>query len=413
MPRPFRAFACALLLALVTARAVARADVQVLDVRNKSYAARTVALDAEGRLALTLVDGSAVRIPCDEVAEIAFPRTPGSRKPAQLAAILTNRDLLSGDLAAGTKSSVTLKSPDLGLLEVRFEQLAQLTFTGTRTAGNPPEPHADEDCLWRASGDTDVGVLAAIDTEGVRFQSSLFKKEVLLPLSEVAAIYFSQLAPAPAEPDSPLAIVECARGSRITGKLTALRETGATLETLYGNLLNIPLGAIASIFFKNGRCVYLSDLEPARVVEHDYHGLPGPDGAADGSLFHYVRDGGIYDPLRHPAIKGKEYRKGLTTHAYCDLTYALDGKFKRFLATVAFEDQAASADTAPSPLIFRVLVDGKAVFTSDVVRWETPPLEIDLPLGGARELRLVCDFGSSFDVGVRSHGAWAGARLIR
>ncbi|MBI3270704.1 MAG: NPCBM/NEW2 domain-containing protein [Planctomycetes bacterium] len=391
----------------------AAGDIQVLDVHNKTYAARQVALEDSGDLALSLVDGGTAKVPCDEVAEVAFPRLASSRKAGQVQVILSNHDLLVGDLAGGTKSALSLKSPDLGVIDCLLEQVQRLVFPGNKSTGKAPEPRPNEDVLWRSTGDTDVGAVTGIEADGIRFQSSLFKREVRLDPGEIAMILFSELAPPPDEPEGMLAIVECARGSRLTGKLTSLKPGAVTLTTLYGNTLSIPVGSVASIFFKNGRCVYLSDLVPAKVVEYDYFPGSGPADGPGEPLYPFQKDRGLQD-ARRISVKGKEYRKGLAVHSYCELTYALDGKFKRFLSAVGFEDQAEPPSDPPGPLRFAVLADGKKLFDSGPLKWESKPAEVDVPVEGVKELRIVCDFGGDIlDGNILGRGAWAGARLIR
>lgn len=417
------ALACAGLASSPPARseppAAARSEMEVLDIRNKGYKFRSISLDDAGSLVITSPDGALSKVPCAEVAEITFKAGAGGRKPPQLEVTLSNRDVIVGDLAGGSSSSITVKSPDLAQpIELKLENLQKIVFPAVKPLATTPEPKADEDVVWRATGDTDVGVVAAIEPGGVKFNSSLFKRTETFALSDLALVHFSQLSAPPAEPPDLLAIVDCARGSRLTGKLKALKWPNVELETLYGDTLTLPVGNLSSIFFKNGACVYVSDLQPSKVVEYWFTGTGLEGTNSDDALFpnfHFQRDRGLFDPPRRLSIKQVEYRKGLAVHSHSDLTYALEGRYKRFLATVAFEDQAAPSEESPDPLRFLVFVDGKQVFDSGILHWESKAVEVDVPVAGAKEIRLVCTFGNNdlVDGLLLGRGVWAGARLIR
>jgi hypothetical protein len=50
-----------------------------------------------------------------------------------------------------------------------------------------------------------------------------------------------------------------------------------------------------------------------------------------------------------------------------------------------------------------VLVDGKALWTSGVLRAGAPPENVDVPgLSGGKELVIEVDFGDSYDAGARA-----------
>src|SRR5207249_4931649 len=111
-------------------------------------------------------------------------------------------------------------------------------------------------------------------------------------------------------------------------------------------------------------------------------------------------------PLR---LGGETFDKGLGMHAPSSVTYALDGKYRWFEATVGVDARAGKIGRAR----VSVLLDGKEqpACAQKEVRAARPvhPLRIDL--GQARTLTLRVDVGEFSDA--QAHVDWANARLIR
>lgn len=140
---------------------------------------------------------------------------------------------------------------------------------------------------------------------------------------------------------------------------------------------------------------YLSDLEPSRVEETPYFGRRMP-WRRDVNL-----NGG---PL---SIDGRTFERGLAVHSRCELTYDLDGRFATFEALVGFDDDARGLGRVDC----RVFADDEELYADPDLRADATPVELSLPVDGARTLRLVVDFGPEQDTGDRL--IWADARLYR
>jgi len=136
--------------------------------------------------------------------------------------------------------------------------------------------------------------------------------------------------------------------------------------------------------------VYLSDLPWASARagwSPNQDGLPRKDRDIEG---------------RRLQLGGKTCRKGLGTHAPSEIVYRLDGSYARFRATVG-------GGEAGGTVVFQVLADGRALFDSGVLQGLKEVKTVDVPLGGARELRLVVtDAGDGFNSDVAN---WGDARL--
>ena len=133
----------------------------------------------------------------------------------------------------------------------------------------------------------------------------------------------------------------------------------------------------------------------------------------ESSAFHApdrnkMRAAQIIDHVSYPnglAIHPGDHARDPQAHA----TFALEGKFTEFLATIGLDDEVRHL-TEPS-VTFQVWVDGQPQFDSGVMRPATPARTIRINLAGAKTLRLVvtdAGDGNTYD-----HADWGAARLIR
>jgi hypothetical protein len=109
------------------------------------------------------------------------------------------------------------------------------------------------------------------------------------------------------------------------------------------------------------------------------------------------------NPLR---IAGRQYDRGLGTHANSEIRYQLDNGYRRLEAEVGVDDEKGGAGT----VVFQVFADGRKVFDSGTMHGKQPAQKISIPLDGAEELTLiVTDAGDGINC---DHADWANARLI-
>ena len=95
-------------------------------------------------------------------------------------------------------------------------------------------------------------------------------------------------------------------------------------------------------------------------------------------------------------------------HSQAVCSYDLKGENISFQATVGID---AAADGRGS-VIFRVLTDGKTVFTSEILRGKSAPVLIGpLSLDGVKRLTLAVDFADEGDI--LDHANWCDALMIK
>jgi hypothetical protein len=107
-------------------------------------------------------------------------------------------------------------------------------------------------------------------------------------------------------------------------------------------------------------------------------------------------------------LRGVEYPKGLGVHSRGTITYRLGGKYRRFHATIGVDDSAAGRGS----VVFKVLLDGKTAYKSDVLTGTSAPVAIDrLDVAGAKIMALSVDYATEGDI--LDHADWCDALLIQ
>src|SRR5690606_19690744 len=130
------------------------------------------------------------------------------------------------------------------------------------------------------------------------------------------------------------------------------------VQTPWQSPLKVPAVTVNQIRIRNGKIVYLPDLEPIEVEELGYFGRViawRADQGFDGSP---------------PVMNGKKPLRSLAMHSRCVLTYALNGQFDKFVSTVGFDDSGQQRGRVAC----RILGDGRELFTNPDVRASQDPL---------------------------------------
>jgi len=144
--------------------------------------------------------------------------------------------------------------------------------------------------------------------------------------------------------------------------------------------------------------VYVSDRNAGITLQHSQQwGDFGFDTAA-------ARTGTAGSPLQ---IGQKTFDKGLGHHANGEIVIDLRGQYTRFRTWVGVQWQGGGRGS----VIFRVSVDGNTALEIGPMSDSDPAREIDVPVAGARRLRLTAsDAGDGIGCDMAN---WAEARLAR
>jgi hypothetical protein len=398
--------------ASITLAASAMADeVKVCDIEDGVSTGTGFVVDKSGELNLSQAGGTVKKLKCDEIVRIEFPA--GAENPYDVELRFTNGDRLRGTLGQGKDSCIGLKDSDMGAMDVKIEHLSSMIFR-ERASLVPPDAAADDkDVVYLANQDTDSGIINSAGDAGIEVKSATFNRTNKYETKAVAGMTFTQVSPPPREPDALVAIVETHNGSKLTGSISEVSGDVLKFISLYGTAYELRVKAARMIYFKNGKCVYLSDMQASSVQEY----------APVTHCYPYQKDSSAV-LKRTIRLGNRDYRKGLGVHSYSKLTYKLDGRFKRFKSVVGLDEEAEKQGS----VVFRVHADGKKLFDSGLMEGAAPAKDVDLNVEGVSELVLEllpsldehpadqldkCPDGKCFPFDDNDRAAWADARLIR
>jgi hypothetical protein len=381
-------------MALIATSAARAAGLEVTVVSVEGEETQTTLADSDSGLKFE------PPVALKDVAEIRF----GSKAQAGAGAAvyLRNGDVLQNiKIVSGDDTKLVFKSETIGDVTLENKYIHALTFT---PKDRPTQdvidaflkgPKQKEDLLLTPKGESLTGYFEKFTDKDVSFnaggQSRAYAFDAIVGLRLAPLEDFKATA-------DPVATLVLRDGSRVTGKVLGLKEKKLKVEALNAQPWSVPAESLASLEFKGGKMVYLSDLVPASVEEKPYVG-----GAP--LVFKWRKDrsasGGKI------SLAGKDYDRGIGVHSYARLTFNLEGQYAKFLCDTGL-DASASASAASA---WKVLVDGKEAAAGLAKAGEKPqPVKIELK--GASKLELICDYGPDDD-DAGDVLDWAGARLIK
>jgi hypothetical protein len=162
------------------------------------------------------------------------------------------------------------------------------------------------------------------------------------------------------------------------------------LTTSFGTKVALKKEHLAKLDFNIGKLTYLSDMEPAKVVERSGIGL----------ITHYRKDANLDG---EPILLEKQHAKGLSLHAHTELSYQLAGKYKDFKAHLGVDGRTGSDSQA----LVTIYCDGDKRF-SEVVTVKTSR-DIALSVKDVQTLRIVVSSRNFLDL--HDHATLADARV--
>lgn len=399
------------LLALLIACPAARADT-IRTIEGTEYREDVTAIEAGAGSAIE-VRTAARSIPLDQIEAILFsdetPVVRGQRRRAYL----RNGDSVRVDLAAGEADRASFIIPALDDRRVaiplemlrgiaNFEDADTLTWFEQQALA---ENNREDVAILVTGQDTRVrGALLSVGPDGVSIRARGLG-DLQIGWDRVKGLVLARSGTA-TPPEGLRARVTLRDGSRVSGTIRRYAAGTLTLETEWSGPLEIPRAAVLDLTVVGGRLVYLSDIEPATVVERNALLGDGPP------LYPWRRDRSCTGtPI---VLDGRPYRKGLGVHAHCELTFRLDGRFREFRVVCGLDDQVYELARQVTPnVVFQVYVDGRPMLGENGLAVGLNELAhpIQIPLSRAQEIRIVVSCGTDFEILARAD--WADARLIR
>lgn len=408
-----------LICLFMLAPALAAQQATVSSIFNDPVVGKITKLDVQGRLEVE-VKGSDVpqRVSLDETEEVTFGHKGDERKPelSPLRVYLVNGDVLHGapgDQPADDDELFVLKGTRFGNLRINIDSVKRIEVVRNVEPNILPEPEKNQDVAYFAASDTQpaqadpTSELVRIVKDGVYLYNSILDGEnydgVKYSWNRLRGVvcYRSNYEPF----EKLLGICTLRDGSVLRGVIKSWSEGKVTINHIELEAdITLEENSLISVTMKNGRYMYLSDLEYADTPKERPYYLPSEFKYAD-YLFKARRDqaqGG--GPL---SIRGKVYAKGLGVHAISKITYDLNRGYKRFLCDIGVDDSAGDLASVE----FKVYADGKLVFESGVLRRTTDVKSIDIDVLNVSELVLEVTAADNADIQDRAN--WANAKVVR
>lgn len=190
--------------------------------------------------------------------------------------------------------------------------------------------------------------------------------------------------------ETPLCKISDAEGNHLVA--TKLSFDGATLNmtTTFGAKIALKQEALSKLDFNMGKLTYLSDMEPAKIIERSGIGL----------ITRYRKDLNLDG---EPIILEKQHVKGISLHAHTELEYDLAGKYKEFKALLGIDARTG----ADSRALVTIYCDGEKRFQETVTLKATRPIALNVKDVGT--LKIVVSSRNFLDL--HDHATLADARV--
>jgi hypothetical protein len=322
--------------------------------------------------------------------------------PASVAVYGRDKTLVRGELVALDDESVSIKT-SWSAEPVRLA-LASVRGIGLTSVGTAADRQQFETRLADAAAEDTALVLgrekevsqvigSAHGVSEGKLQFTFEGEDRSINLGRLIGIVYAK-GPKKSPDAKPYQLAQLLSGDVLAGVWQTADDNQISLQTAWGPV-SVPRTAVARVVFRNGKVTFVSDLEPASVEQVPYF----------GRLMTWSRDQAFNgNPLK---LKGKAYAKGLAVHSRCVLTYAIDGEYESFKATVGFDESSQGRGR----VVCRVLGDDKELFANPDLAATAEPVAIEVGVAGVKQLSLEVDYGEAEDTGDRV--LWADARLFR
>jgi hypothetical protein len=359
-------------------------------------------LGSDNALKFQADDGSTVSLQPDEVMLLRFPGEAATQPSVEngFTFFLADAGRFGGIIQSGGNKKLTVSTPLIERVEVPLSSLAGIRFA-RNIIGEAEEVFvramtersASEDVLVNLNAGRVTAIRGAteqITTDGGSFRwrdrTVPFRSDVTYGIVFARGVQSAEPAP-----------VRCLLrdGSIWTGELLEGDASGIELRSSLGPMLRLSLAGLAEVRFRSGRVLLLSDLQPSEYQFEPFAVTQWP----------YRRNRSVANvPLR---LGGQVFEHGLGMHSQSRLTYDLKEGYRELAATIGIDDSVRPRGN----VVFRVVADGKEIFSSGPLSGRDPPRAILVPLGQPKRLELHVDFGEGLDVA--DHANWGQIRLIR
>jgi hypothetical protein len=243
-------------------------------------------------------------------------------------------------------------------------------------------------------------VLTTIDKSANRVRFQVDGKEKEWELSKLSAIGFNTDLARVRRPKGSYYRLTLADGTRLSAGSVSSDGKLWKATTWAKNELSFSTEQLVSIDVEQGKAVSMADLKPTR---YEYQ-------TADGEQYPWAPDRCVSGAaLRLKTALGEStFDRGIGLHSECTITYALEGKYRRFETLAGLDARTGMRGDA----VLAVLVDGKEreLPRGGRLLFSDGPLTLQLDVAGAKELKIAVRPGRGGTI--HDHVNLADARLI-
>jgi len=370
---------CLVCATALTARADDGWTLTTSDFKRQAVSLRSV--DESGAHVVPFGQTAPVTVGLDKLLQLDRGGAAMQQIRGTFTLFLTSGDRVGGEPVAIANDQLAWKSPGAGDVSIPLKSLR-----GIQRGQESPSFDANrtEDLVVLSNGDSVKGIVTGMEGGKVTVTQAS-GDPITVELPSVKTVFF---AAAKGENLKGRAFrVQLSDGSVVTAPKVELKDEKLTLTLGEGNQRPVDLGQVVLIEQLNGPVSWLSTRVPAETIYHPMFDVSFPPQMDRNYRGEKIRFG------------GHDYARGIGVHAYCKLTYALDGSFKAFRTQYAL-----SEDAYKGKVTVRILLDDKVVHEAkDFPPGKLSPIVL-IELGKAKTLSLEAHPGG--DAGTDDRTQW-------
>ncbi len=396
------------LLFVLPRTAAAEPEFTVHTIDGADATGTLVRLDADWSLELS--GRLAAQVPGSQLVSVRHAGSPLPLRPSGEQIVFANGDCLPSHVLGlrGERLRVRVFNKTGPEMTVPLSTVTVLWLAAPDTISAPRlflrrlvHEQRRRDVIYLRNGDTLDGILTGFDPgAGVRLQVN--RRPTTVPVEKVSAVALNTHLARLRMPPGSYGHLVLANGARLGVSSAQVAAGRMHATTLFGARLNVPLADVAALDVYAGPAIYLSTLRPRSYQFRSYLGADHASYVPDGTVLPGAPFGGDM------VMEKNAYDRGIGMTGSSRLSYALDGRYRWFEATVGLDDTAKDGQGR-----IAVQIDGKPIHLSwnGKLTGGHAPHTVRVDVAQARELTLIVDFGEAGSV--RERVLWADARLVR
>lgn len=375
--------------AVLVSACVVRAD-EPWTLTTSDFKTEPATLSAADEKTLTLIagDGTPRTVPADAFVQLVGPAK--AKSPEGLVLCVADGQRLIGTPVKIDGANLIWFANGVGEVAVPLESL--LAVLRNRSSIDGLSDARTEDVARLNTGDTVRGIMTEAGKDGFVLTPAN-GNAVTVALNASTSLLFAS-PPEGRKTLPPAYLVRLTSGSVVAAEVIAFAAGKLTLTSAGKALASLPLSQVVSIEHTGGPVAWLSTREPTKVESTPYFDANFPP-RMDASV-----TGG---PIR---FGGQTFTRGIGVHSRSRLSFALQPGDTTFRTRYAIDGNQPLADVDVT-----ILLDDQPVHTNKGFKSGTLSPLIEIPLGQAKTLTLVVDYGKNLDVQDRLN--WIEPAIVR